>query len=195
MRWSQKHVKKLKNNKPFAKALQMYKGAWYSILNNALRSQQPIRDKVLVTIDDALQSIMQVSRLKTPILYRSLDGKFGELVSNMEIGDQFTDTGYSSTSLDLRSALNFDSDELTLLLISIDTNCKWTYIDAFRDIYCKGKWVHQFEVLLNKNTTFTVTKKERRKQVVMFKDAIDCGTPILSKQWIRAVHVTASRKF
>lgn len=186
-----KHASRIamcKKDKKLAKALEMYKGPWFSPLNGALRKGQPVIGE-LKSIDDSLQALMTKQKIGFE-LYRSLDGEFGKKISRLKIGGSFIEPGYSSASFDPKCAIGFDSSDMTLLVIT--PNCKHLYIDAFRDIYCKNRWVYQSEVLLDKNVKYTVLRKEKKKSIVMLNQAFECKEKVDNKKTVTLVYVTAT---
>ena len=188
LKFSRAKIALCKKDKKLAKALHMYKGPWFSVLNGALRKDQAL-DKDCQYIDSTLQALMD-SCPTDILLYRSIDGAFAENIANLKIGQTFTELGYSSTSFDAKSALNFDSTKITLLVIHPERS-KCIYIDGFRDIYCKDRWPYQAEVLLNKNSTFRIIKKEPTRNIVFLNAAFGCKESVAIKRTVKTVHIEA----
>lgn len=96
------------------------------------------------------------------LLYRTVSGPYARKLQQLRVSDAFANAAYTSTAYDVRHALNF-GDCALLLIISPRQGMPYVYVDGFMETYCKGNpqesWLFQSEVLLQKNTTFVVTKK------------------------------------
>jgi hypothetical protein len=185
-----------------ARAVRMYKGPWFAPLNAALRQRRPLLG-ALAELDAALQALLARDCRPSggcPVLYRSLDGEHAARVATLRVGASFAEPGYSSAAFDPRHALNFGGDAdaadavTTLLVVTVRRSAKFAYVDAFRSACRRGRWAYQSEVLLDRDTTYTVTKKERRRPLTLFGAcALDCAHPALTTRVVKVVHVVATR--
>jgi hypothetical protein len=97
-------------------------------------------------------------------LYRGVSGKLADNLLTLQPGDSFEDKGYSSTSYDKGIATQFSKGGATIV-ITESKGSKGLDVDRLFD-----EEAFEFEVVLARNTKFTVDRVEGREVFVSIKN-------------------------
>lgn len=135
------------------KALKVYGGNAHHPINNSLRRGNLPHDEYVKTIKDLDDAIEAAPPTSTPVVaYRGV----GVGVANqMTPGKEFTDHGYSSTSINKHIAHGFAED--ALIEVSIPKGARLAAMDAISD----DPEDTENEFLLPRGTRYRVTGKRR----------------------------------
>jgi hypothetical protein len=181
---SEKSLELFKKNKRIFWAMHGYKGSYFDILNRKLRMKNYNLNDIpeLQELDNIMQNIMhmQLWKFDDIVLYRTLDGTYANKIKTLKVGDTFTNDAYSSTAFEVKYSLDFGKCDV-LLIIKPKKGSPFLYIDGYREDFCnkrenkKDSWVFQTEIVLNRGTTFKITKKIKKPLEYFFtKDLDDC---------------------
>ena len=135
---------------------------WYSTINSGLRGsyeltkyEKPKFDKYVASLDRLMSA---APKTETPIVtYRGVkQGEFTDLLRTLDIGDEFTDAGFVSTSMNRETANRFARETGTVLEIVTPAGSSGMMPIAFRTEMSERFTTGEVEWLLPRKSRFRV---------------------------------------
>ena len=145
-------------------AVSNYCGDSYAAMNSLLRGKYKAGGTSLTKAQvkanvEALQGLMKQSKLPEDLVsFRGLPGKF---VNLLNVGDEFSDKAFLSSSVDKNKALGFMgmSDNGVLLRIEVDKGTQAIPATSLNKEYSGYGWLDEAEILFNSGQKFSVVSK------------------------------------